>query len=202
MTQGALAKIVAGLVVVTVALTVWIKQKLAESGESGVLAVDAVLPNASLTGRGGEAIDLHAYAADHEVVLLSFWASWSKSCQMEMPGLRAIYREYQDDGLGILAVSIDRETDALDAFLADNPVPFPVAQDREGELLERYGFEVLPSAVVIDRDAKIVQVLRGGETRMAPLLIHQLVGGVQPAPGPAGAPGAFDFSFRDGQGPQ
>ena len=49
-----------------------------------------------------------------KVVFLNFWATWCKPCKEEMPSMEVLYKNFEKDGLVILAVSIDRVTTTKD----------------------------------------------------------------------------------------
>jgi thiol-disulfide isomerase/thioredoxin len=44
-----------------------------------------------------------------KVVVLNFWATWCEPCLEEMPAMERVSRTYQDRGLVVLAVAVDRE---------------------------------------------------------------------------------------------
>ena len=72
------------------------------------------------------------------VVLLNFWATWCAPCRHEMPMLSKLQREYADQGLVVLYVSLE-EPEVLTPFLAAEPLrwhPGP-ARLRRGFLRRR-----------------------------------------------------------------
>jgi thiol-disulfide isomerase/thioredoxin len=46
-----------------------------------------------------------------DVVLIHYWATWCEPCRKEMPDLEAYYRRHRDEGLKIVAVSVDDPDD-------------------------------------------------------------------------------------------
>ncbi len=71
-----------------------------------------------------------------KVVLVNFWATWCPPCRKEMPDLDAIYKEYRDKGLVILAIS-DEDRDKVTPFpgrasgeLSDPARPGPKGERR------------------------------------------------------------------------
>ena len=43
-------------------------------------------------------------------VWINFWATWCPPCQAETPILRDVYNEYADDGLALVAISVQETT--------------------------------------------------------------------------------------------
>ena len=44
--------------------------------------------------------------------MLHFWATWCPYCKKVQPGLEALYKQHQKDGLVLLGVSFNEEDDA------------------------------------------------------------------------------------------
>lgn len=59
-----------------------------------------------------------------QVVLLHLYASWCPPCKAEWPDLVTIARTYRDQGLVVIAVSLDETDTPLASFLAENPPGF------------------------------------------------------------------------------
>src|SRR3954454_8278395 len=72
-------------------------------------------PAFKLSGRGGKTIDLSQFKG--QVVMINFWASWCKPCRDEMPLLEDIYKKYKPMGFTMLAVNVEPDTKAADAWL-------------------------------------------------------------------------------------
>src|SRR5580704_6591671 len=62
-----------------------------------------------------------------KVVLVNVWATWCEPCRQEFPGLVSVAHKYQGQGLKVLLVSADLETElpAVKKFLAERGVEFP-----------------------------------------------------------------------------
>jgi len=60
-------------------------------------------------------------------VLVNIWASWCGPCREEFPGLVRMAREFRTQGLKVIFVSADFDTDlpAVKKFLAEHGVDFP-----------------------------------------------------------------------------
>ncbi|MGH8122143.1 MAG: TlpA family protein disulfide reductase [Rudaea sp.] len=95
---------------------------------------------------------------DGKLVLLNFWASWCGPCREEMPLLDATRTKLAGKDLEVVGIAID-ETRAVQDFLKDNPVHYPILignEDDDASL--RFGDTrgVLPYSVLIGRDGKLL----------------------------------------------
>jgi cytochrome c biogenesis protein CcmG/thiol:disulfide interchange protein DsbE len=90
-----------------------------------------------------------------KVLLIDFWASWCVPCKASFPALDALYQRDRDRGLVVLAINLDEERKAADAFLASRPHVMPIVFDPRGESAEAFRIRGMPSSVVIDRAGNI-----------------------------------------------
>ncbi len=114
-----------------------------------------------------------------KVVLLSFYASWCGPCRKEMPHLQQLHLLYREQGLRVLAVSIDRDESGIAEarkMARAARVTFPVLTDRFNLLARRYlGEEApLPSVFLIARDGTIARIERGYGKDAASFLLGDL----------------------------
>ena len=89
------------------------------------------------------------------IVLLDFWASWCAPCRTTFPKLDTLARELKDQGIDVLAVSVDAKRKDLDAFLAEHPSSLEVLLDPKADGAAAFGVEAIPSMYVIDREGLI-----------------------------------------------
>ena len=97
--QWSMVAIILGLVVLLIGGGWLLRDKFAPV-EVGTAAPDFVAQD--LEGNPVSLSDLRG-----EVVLLNIWATWCAPCREEMPAMQRLYEELGDDGLHIVAVSID-----------------------------------------------------------------------------------------------
>ncbi len=90
------------------------------------------------------------------VVVLSFWATWCLPCRVEMPALQNLHERYADDGLVVLGLATDaHDRPAVDAFLEERGITFPIAAATAQVRTDFGGVDRLPTTVVIDRSGQI-----------------------------------------------
>ena len=94
-------------------------------------------------------------------IWLVFWATWCGPCTDEMPALESLYRKFKQKGLSVLGVSVDQDRNAVQRFVNENKITFPIVTDGEGSVSSKYRASALPTLYVISPDWKLVGILRG-----------------------------------------
>ena len=92
-----------------------------------------------------------------QVVILNVWATWCGPCQVEIPSLERLYREYGDKGLKLVAVSIDDyvSEDSIRNFARDFGVTFEVLHDSTHSIEREYQVTGYPETFVIGKEGTI-----------------------------------------------
>jgi thiol-disulfide isomerase/thioredoxin len=118
-------------------------------------------PGFSLSGRGGKSIDLSQFKG--QVVMINFWATWCGPCRQEMPLLEDIHKKYKALGFTMLAVNVEPDSKAAEAWLGKlaKPVTFPVAFDTDSKVSKMYNVAGMPSTVFVDRKGNIRVMHKG-----------------------------------------
>ncbi len=101
-----------------------------------------------------------------KVWLVDFWATWCVPCVAQVPVLERAYRHFHARGFDILSVSYDEERSDVAAFRRKWPMPWThafVGADSifRGELSRAYDVDVLPHAVLVGRDGRVIAVDQG-----------------------------------------
>jgi peroxiredoxin len=95
-----------------------------------------------------------------KVIFLNFWASFCEPCKREMPSMERLVRQYQDQGLEMLAISLDPQQEDIatfmNEFLPGQRSAMTVLWDPEGDSSQAYGTELIPETYIIDRQGRIV----------------------------------------------
>jgi len=112
-----------------------------------LLSPDFILPNIA-----GGSLQLSTYRG--RVVLLDFWATWCEPCREEIPRFVELQDKYRDQGLQIIGVSMDDDSEPVRVFYKQFKMNYPVAMGnaKTGELYG--GILGLPIAFLIDPEGR------------------------------------------------
>jgi peroxiredoxin len=112
-------------------------------------------PNFILTDINGNNVQLSDYKG--KGVFLNFWGTWCKPCEKEMPYMNNQYKVYKEQGVEILAVNVGETKLAVEKFVKKYDLQFPTLLDNDGQVLEAYGVNPLPTTFLINKDGKIIE---------------------------------------------
>jgi peroxiredoxin len=117
--------------------------------------------------------------AEHKgkLVLLHFWATWCMPCRVEMPGLESLWQQYKDEGLVILAVSVDEGSKGrVEKYKQIFNLSFPILLDPESEVNDLYKVSNMPTSFLIDGEGQIVSYVPGAAEWLEPDTISLVEG--------------------------
>ena len=115
----------------------------------GRFAEPLEVPDFSLPLVVGGDITLSDYKG--QVVFLNFWATWCPYCVEEREGLEELHKKYKDQGLVVLAVSIDQGSiEKVQKFVETKGLTFLNAHDNSSQTSMAYGVRGVPATIIID----------------------------------------------------
>jgi peroxiredoxin len=97
-------------------------------------------------------------------VMLNFWGTWCEPCKDEMPYMQALYPEYQEKGVEIIAVSLDATEFVVDKFIDQYDLTFPIPHDTKDQVRDLYKIGPIPSTFFISPEGEIVEIVEGALT--------------------------------------
>ena len=103
-----------------------------------------------------------------QVVVLNFWATWCPPCVEEMPSLQRLQDLLGDDGLKVVAVSVDERYSDIPPFVAEHALRFLVLHDLGKRVSRRYEVFQFPETWIIRRDGTLVAHIIGARDWAAP----------------------------------
>lgn len=90
------------------------------------------------------------------VVLVDFWASWCGPCRESFPWMAALSKRDAARGLTVVAISVDKDRPAAQAFIDHFAPPFTVAFDPAGRTAQAFQVKGMPSTYLIDAQGRII----------------------------------------------
>lgn len=91
-----------------------------------------------------------------KVVLLNIWATWCSPCHEETPDLVELYNKYEEQGLVVLGVSIDKQgKSVVKPFMEKYDVNYPIVID-DGTIMDKYGPTMgIPTTYIIGTEGTL-----------------------------------------------
>jgi thiol-disulfide isomerase/thioredoxin len=120
--------------------------------------LDSVGKSLTLSGQSpaGGPVDLAKYRG--KVVLVQYWATWSDPAKADMATLKELWNKY-GRSFSIIGVNLDNNIKDLNAYLAENPLPWPQIHE-SGGLDSRpanvLGILTVPTMILVDQQGKVV----------------------------------------------
>ncbi len=129
--------------------------KKATGARARLDSVDKVLALSGQSPAGGT-VDLAKYRG--KVVLIQYWSARSSSSKADMASLKELWNKYGRQ-FTIVGVNLDNDVKDLNAYLADNPLPWPQIHEEGGSdsrLATQLGIFAVPTMILIDQQGKVV----------------------------------------------
>lgn len=118
------------------------------------IAIGELAPDFTLVNLDGEEVSLSDFRGKY--VLINFWATRCKYCDIEMPDLDRLNEE--NDDLVVLAVNVMEEKALVDKYIKEGGYKFPVVLDEKGEVAITYLVSAFPTSYFVDKEG----ILLGG----------------------------------------
>jgi cytochrome c biogenesis protein CcmG, thiol:disulfide interchange protein DsbE len=123
--------------------------------EVGDRVPDRALPVLGGSGEG----EIADYRGDW--VLVNLWASWCLPCRDEAPALERWWRAHRDEGVTVLGINVqDNSEDAL-AFLDEFQTTYPQLRSVGDERSEAFGSTGVPENFLVDPHGRLALIWPG-----------------------------------------
>ena len=114
------------------------------------IAVGELAPDFTLKNLSGEEVSLSDYKG--KIVMINFWATWCKWCDIEMPDMQKLSNE--NDDLVVLAVDVEE-------YIEKGGYDFEVVLDSDGFVNRTYLVNGLPNSYFVDKDGILLGKVGG-----------------------------------------
>jgi len=129
---------------------------------AGLPETGSQAPDFALKSNPGINVRLSEYRG--EVVLLTFWASWCRSCRTAIPKLIEMHGANTADDFHIVGISLDDDRNVTQRVSAEMNITFPVLSDDRHNVAELYDLPDVPVTLLVDRTGTIRFIHRGFES--------------------------------------
>jgi len=133
-----------------------------EQVETGAITSDIpVAQDFTLPTLNGEPVSLSD--SKGKITIVNFWATWCPPCREEMPHMQSFYEKHHEE-VEILAVNVTNMDDgrpAIEQFVQEHELTFPILLDESGEVGLTYEIMTLPTSYILDAEGRVFQKIIG-----------------------------------------
>ena len=120
------------------------------------------MPSFNLPSLLAEDVIISSESFKGKVVLVSFFASWCRSCLKEIPLLKKMQTRFGDQGFALIAMAIDHENEVgLKNLIQKQKINYQVLLADDAVKRDFGGIALLPTMFLIDRDGKLLKKYSG-----------------------------------------
>lgn len=121
-------------------------------------------PDFTLPDLEGNSLTLSDFKG--KVIILNFWATWCPPCRREIPDFVHLYEKYNEQGLVIIGVNLDRgDSRAVKQFSENYKINYPIVLGNVDVTQDYRGIRGIPTTFVIDRNGDIEEKYVGYQPR-------------------------------------
>jgi cytochrome c biogenesis protein CcmG/thiol:disulfide interchange protein DsbE len=140
--------------------------------EPRIINAGDTAPDFTITTDAGRTVTRDNFGG--KLLVLNFWATWCAPCIDEIPTLDAFQRQFAQQGVVVLGVSIDRNEKIYRRFLDRVGVSFQTARDPEANISASYGTFQVPETYIIDRSGKVIEKVISNQNWMDPEFLARM----------------------------
>lgn len=117
------------------------------------------LPSIMVKDINGAPVNFAEFAANGQITIVSFWATWCKPCILELNNIDAVYEEWQKKyNVRLIAVSVDdsRTMPKVKPLVTAKNWTYDILVDLNSDLRRALNVTNPPTTFLIDKSGKIV----------------------------------------------
>ncbi len=100
-----------------------------------------------------------------KIVVINFWFTACKPCEIEMPDLNELKKSYQNQDIEFLAITFDSAEDVQDFLDQKQAFDFSIIPDAR-DLVDAYQIFAFPTTVILDKKGNIADTKVGGSVNI------------------------------------
>lgn len=119
------------------------------------------VPELTLETMDGRSINLAQQ--DGRVLIINFWATWCAPCRKEIPDLKALHSDLNEEGLTVIGIALDRKgREVVKPYVQNQDINYPIVVDAEGVSEAELGpIHGLPTTLVVNAEGQITKRVIG-----------------------------------------
>lgn len=134
------------------------------------LIVGQTAPVIEATSLAGQRVQISG-----KVTIINFWATWCEPCRAEMPAIQSYFDKHKDQGLQVLAISMDEPRDAEKAQRMAAPFGFTFVMRQDVNYKSLGRIWRMPSTFVIDKHGVLQKNGHVGDAAVTEASLEALV---------------------------
>lgn len=114
----------------------------------------APLPDVTLKTLVGQSVTTEEIAENHELMIISLWATWCVPCKNELDAIAEVYQDWMSEtGVVYYAVSIDdaRTSNRIKPMVNGKDWEFEILLDQNSDLKRAFGISTVPFTAIIKK---------------------------------------------------
>ena len=120
-------------------------------------------PDFTLKDAFGNSYTLSNYKGKSPVVIYFYPKAGTSGCTKEACGIRDNLKSFQENGIKVFGISVD-STAAIDKFIADYHLDFPLLSDKDKNVTSEYGVlgnngKAKRFTFIVDKKGKIAKII-------------------------------------------
>jgi thiol-disulfide isomerase/thioredoxin len=102
-----------------------------------------------------------------DVLVLTFFTSWSDNCRSYLPLIEQAYRTYANRGVKFVTVTDEKKQTTLKQLISTARLTMPVYLDHDGVVAKTYKINIVPKTLILNRRGIVCDVLEGNARGVA-----------------------------------
>lgn len=127
-------------------------------GTSSLLAQKSI-PSVEVKTLDGKTVNIQDLTKNGKIVVLSFWATWCKPCQLELDALVDLYEDWKEEyNVEIIAVTIDtqRALAKVGPMVESKGWKYTILSDANQQLKNALNFQTIPQTFLLDVNGNVI----------------------------------------------
>lgn len=117
------------------------------------------IPSVEVKTLDGKSINIQDITKNGKIVVLSFWATWCKPCQLELDAMNDLYEDWKEKyNVEIVAVTIDtqRALAKVGPMVESKGWQHTILSDANQQLKNALNFQTIPQTFLLDVNGNVV----------------------------------------------